>query len=86
MCYWKDKIIKSEIKAKVKHIIQKLHLNKRIKTGENYGETIIAMSENVSTSSAAKLPNCQYNKAALKLEGSVTNAATYYFTSINGNK
>ena len=44
------------------------------------------MSENVSTSSAAKLPSCQYNKAALKLEGFVTNAATYYLTSVNGNK
>ena len=27
-----------------------------------------------SESSTAKLPNCQYNKAALKLEASVTNA------------
>ena len=44
------------------------------------------MSENVSTSSTAKLPNCQYNKAALKLEASMTNAATYYFPSIKGNK
>ena len=39
---------------------------KRIKTGENYAETIIAVSENVSTSSTAKLPNCQYNKSSVK--------------------
>ena len=56
-------------------------MNKRIKTGENYTETVMAMSENVSTSSIAKLPNCQYNKTALKLETPVTNAATYYFLS-----
>ena len=36
------------------------------------------MSENVSTLSTAKFPNCQYNKAALKLQASVTNMATYY--------
>ena len=29
----------------MKHITQKLHLNKKIKTGENYGETI-TISEN----------------------------------------
>ena len=33
---------------------------KRIKTGVNYAENIIAMSENVITSGKAKLPNCQY--------------------------
>ena len=33
-----------------------------IKKGENYAETIIAMSKNVSISSTAKLPNSQYNK------------------------
>ena len=50
-----------------------------MKTGESYAETIIAMSENVSTSSTANLPNYHILKAALKLESSVTNAATYYF-------
>ena len=39
---------------------------KRIKAGESYAETIIAMSKNVSTSSKAKLPNCQYNKSGIK--------------------
>ena len=40
--------------TRIKHIIQKLHLNKRIKTGENYAETItITTSENVSTLSTA---------------------------------
>ena len=39
---------------------------KRIKKGENYAETIIAMSKNVSISSTAKLPNCQYNKSSIK--------------------
>ena len=39
---------------------------KRIKTGENYAETIIEMPENVSTSSTAKLPNCQYSKSSIK--------------------
>ena len=46
--------------------------------------------ENVSLlrpeSSTAKLPNCQYDKTALKLEASVTNVATYYsFSSIKDN-
>ena len=54
---------------KRKHI-QKLHLNKRIRTGENYPETIIAMSENVTTSSTAKLPKAL-----------VINTAIYYFFS-----
>ena len=39
------------------------------------------MSENVRTSSSAKLPTANIIKAALKLEVSVTNAATYYFFS-----
>ena len=39
---------------------------KRIKKGENYAETIIAMSKNVSISSTAKLPNSQYNKSSIK--------------------
>ena len=39
---------------------------KRIKTGENYAEATIAMSENISSSSTAKLPNCQYNKSSIK--------------------
>ena len=40
--------------TRIKHIIQKLHLNKRIKTGENYAETItITTSENVGTLSTA---------------------------------
>ena len=55
--------------------MQKLHLNKRIKTCENYGETIMAMSQNVTTFSTTKLPNCQYK---LKIEASVANATTYY--------
>ena len=38
----------------------------RIKKGENYAETTIAMSKNVSTSSTAKLPNSQYNKSSIK--------------------
>ena len=46
--------------------MQKLDLNQRIKTSENYAETIIAMSENVSTLSTVKLPNCQYNKSSIK--------------------
>ena len=33
---------------------------KRIKTGVNYAENIIAMSKNVITSGKAKLSNCQY--------------------------
>ena len=49
---------------------------KRIKTGENYAETIIALSENINTLSTAKIKKIY--KAALKLEASVTNAATYY--------
>ena len=49
---------------------------KRVKTGENYAETIIAMSEDVSTSSTAKLKE-KYNKSSIK--ASVTNAVTYYF-------
>ena len=39
-----------------------MHSNKRIKTDENYAETIIAMSENVSTSSTAKLPSANIIK------------------------
>ena len=39
---------------------------KRIKTPENYAETITAMSENVGISSTAKLPNCQHNKSSIK--------------------
>ena len=62
MCYWKDKIIKSEINKTYGNRIW----IKKIKTGENYAETIIAMSENVSTSNTAKLPNCQYNKSSMK--------------------
>ena len=54
------------------------------KTGENYGETLIEISENISISRTAKRPKCRY-KAALKLEASVTKAATYYFSSIEGN-
>ena len=50
MCYWKDKIIKCEINKTYGNCIR----IKKIKTGENYAETIIAMSENVSTSSTAK--------------------------------
>ena len=56
MCYWKDKIIKCEINSKT---CGNCVWIKRIKTGENYAEAIIAMSENVSTLSTAKLPNCQ---------------------------
>ena len=40
---------------------------KRIKTGENYAEAIMTMPENISTSSTAKLPNCQYNKSSIKI-------------------
>ena len=44
------------------------------------------MSENVSTSSTAKIQTANIIKAALKEEASVTNAATYYlFSSIKGN-
>ena len=39
--------------------MRKLHLKKKIKTGENYAEAIIAMSEKVDTSSTAKLANFQ---------------------------
>ena len=39
----------------------------------------------LSTSSAAKLLKCEYNKSSIKVEASVTNAATYYFLSIKGN-
>ena len=49
---------------------------KRIKTGENYAETITAMSEDVSTSSTAKLKE-KYNKSSIK--ASVNNVVTYYF-------
>ena len=62
MCYWKDKIIKCEINKTYGNCIW----IKKIKTGENYEETIIAMSENVSTSNTAKLPNCQYKKSSMK--------------------
>ena len=37
-----------------------------MKTGENYAETIIAMSENVSTPNTAKDPNFQYHKSSIK--------------------
>ena len=47
MCYWKDKIIKSETNQ-VKNIsYRKCIWLKRIKTRESYAETIIASSENV---------------------------------------
>ena len=39
---------------------------KRIKTCENDAETMIAVSESVSTSSTAKLSICQYNKTSIK--------------------
>ena len=51
---------------------------KRIKNGENYTEAIIATSENVNTSSTAKLPNCQYNKSSIKTRSISDKAATYY--------
>ena len=56
-----------------------------IKKDENYAETINAKSQNVDTSSAADFQNANIIKAALKLEAFVTNAATYYFSSIKVN-
>ena len=41
-------------------------MNKKDKDWGNYEETIIAMSENVSTSNTAKLPNSQYKKSSMK--------------------
>ena len=59
---------------------------KRIKTGENYAETIIPMPENVSTSSTAKLLNCQYNKSSIKTR-SLCDKLSYLilFSSITDN-
>ena len=59
--FWlKPKCVIENIKSlKVKLIKYKAYRNfiwiKRIKSGENYAETIIAMSEEVSTSSTARL-------------------------------
>ena len=62
-------------------------MNKSNKTGENYGETIIVMSENVSAHGAQlNFQTANIIKPALKLEASVINAATYFFlSSIKGN-
>ena len=63
--FWlKPECVLEKIKSlNVKLINYKTYRNciwmKRIKTGENYAETIIAISENVSTSSTARLLNCQ---------------------------
>ena len=38
----------------------------------------------LSTSSAAEIPKCKYNKSSIKT-GSPCNAATYYFSSIKRN-
>ena len=59
---------------------------KRIKNGENYTEAIIATSENVNTSSTAKLPNCQYNKSSIKTR-SISDKRGYLlpFPSIKDN-
>ena len=59
---------------------------KRIKTGENYPETLITLSENVSISSTAKLPNCHYNKSSIKTR-SFCNKRIYVilFSSVKSN-
>ena len=63
-----------------------MHLKKKGKTGKNYAETITAMSENVqhiepwSYRSQLDFQNTNIIKDTLKLQASVTNAATYYFS------
>ena len=55
---------------KVKLVKYKTYINyiwiKKIKTGKNYAETRIAMSENLHTLSTIKLPNYQYNKSSIR--------------------
>ena len=81
----KSDCVTEKIKSlKVKLIKHETYRNciwiKRIKTGENYAETIIAHRAQLNFQTANII------KAALKLEASVTKAATYYlFSSIKGN-
>ena len=70
MCHWKVKSLN------VKLINYKKYGNciwiKRIKTGKNCAEIIIAVPENVSTSSTVELPSCQYNKNSIKTRSLLT--------------
>ena len=66
-----------------KHALQKLHLNKkgkgRRKLCRNYVRKYLAYRAQLN------FQNADTAIAALKPEASVTNAATYYFSSIKGN-
>ena len=60
---------------------------KRLDTGgkdKDFAETIIAKSEYLAHRAQQNFQTANIIKAALKLEASVTNAATYYFSSIEG--